>query len=426
MSCQIEPGSLLYGNVLFRHIYNGLGEFFPHQICWLDYFISGFIIMFILVNCVLLGAAIFIWAERRVLGRFQNRLGPNRWGPFGLLQPIADLVKLITKEDLIPRDADRLAFTLVPIVMVMPLILMLAVVPIAKNTFLADLNVGVLYILAVTSVTTLGIFMAGWSSGNRYAMFGAMRGVAMLISYEIPTVLSLVGVVLLAGSMKLTVVVEAQMLPFLLVQPLGILVFLLGISAELNRTPFDIVEAESELTAGYHTEYSGTKFLLIQAAEFGGVIAASAVMATLFLGGWSGPFLSGQLGALWLLLKVAFFVFLFIWIRATFPRLRIDQIMAFAWKFLFPLSLINLFATTIEIYFLRGDGGVITRGDLGIMTGINMLLAVAVVYFFGNMIKEKVRPPVRTAGLGARHAAPVPAQGEPLAAAASEIQREAV
>ena len=165
--------------------------------------------------------------------------------------------------------------------------------------------------------------------------------------------------------MKMTVVVEAQTVPFLLVQPLGILVFFLGISAELNRTPFDIVEAESELTAGYHTEYSGTKFLLIQAAEFGGVIAASAVMATLFLGGWSGPFLSGQLGALWLLLKVAFFVFLFIWIRATFPRLRIDQIMAFAWKFLFPLSLINLFATTIEVYFLRGDEGVITRGDPG-------------------------------------------------------------
>ena len=164
---------------------------------------------------------------------------------------------------------------LVPVVMVMPLILVLAVVPFAKNTFLVDLNIGVLYIVAVTSVTTLGIFMAGWASGNRYAMFGAMRGVAMLISYEIPVVLALVGVVLLAGSMKLTDVVNAQTLPFLLVQPLGIFVFVLGISAELNRTPFDITEAESELTAGYHTEYSGTKFLLIQAAEFGGVIAAS-------------------------------------------------------------------------------------------------------------------------------------------------------
>ena len=220
MNCHLDSGPL-YDSVLFRHIYNGIGKIpnFPDELCALDYFISGFIIMFILVNGVLLGAAIFIWAERRILGRFQNRLGPNRWGPFGLLQPIADLLKLLTKEDLIPRGADRLAFTLVPIVMVMPLILMMAVIPFAKNTLLADLNIGVLYIVAVTSVTTLGIFMAGWSSGNRFAMFGAMRGVAMLISYEIPTVLALVGVVLLAGSMKITDVVDAQTLPFLLVQP---------------------------------------------------------------------------------------------------------------------------------------------------------------------------------------------------------------
>ena len=411
MNCHIGPDSFLYDSVLFRQIYNTIGEVFPSELCALDYFISGFIIMFILVNGVLLGAAIFIWAERRILGRFQNRVGPNRWGPFGLLQPIADLLKLITKEDLMPRGADKLAFTLVPVVMVMPLILMMAVVPFARNTSLADLNIGVLYILAVTSVTTLGIFMAGWASANRYAMFGAMRGVAMLISYEIPTVLSLVGVVLVAGSMRLTDVVNAQDLPFLLVQPLGILVFLLGISAELNRTPFDVVEAESELTAGYHTEYSGTKFLLIQAAEFGGVVAASGIMATLFLGGWSGPFLSGQLGALWFLLKLVFFAFLFIWVRATFPRLRIDQIMAFAWKFLFPLSLINLFATTLEVYFLRDDAtGALTRGDLGIMTAINMALAVAAIAVFGRMIREKVRPPARTAritppGASVAHAA---------------------
>ena len=404
MSCEIGPGSLLYDSVLFRYIYNGIGEVFPAQLCWLDYFISGFIIMFILVNGILLGAALFIWAERRLLGRFHNRLGPNRWGPFGLLQPIADLVKLLTKEDLIPRGADRLAFSLVPIVMVMPVLLVVAVIPFAKNTSLVDVNIGVLYVVAVTSVTTLGIFMAGWSSGNRYAMFGAMRGVAMLISYEVPIVLALVGVVLITGSMKMTDVVNAQELPFFLVQPLGIIVVLLGISAELNRTPFDIVEAESELTAGYHTEYSGTKFLLIQAGEFGGVIAASGIMTTLFLGGWSGP-LSGQLGALWFLLKVGLFIFLFIWIRATLPRLRIDQIMAFAWKFLLPLSLINLFATTLEVYFLRDDGGALTRGDLGIMTGINMALAVAAIALFGRVIREKVRPPVRTAEVGApRHA----------------------
>ncbi|MCE2464615.1 MAG: NADH-quinone oxidoreductase subunit NuoH [Dehalococcoidia bacterium] len=338
--------------------------------------ISGFLIILILVNGVLLGAALYVWLERRVLGRMQNRLGPNRWGPFGLLQPIADLVKLLTKEDLVPQGADRIAFLMVPIVVVFPLIAGLAVVPIARNTFLADLNIGVLYLVAITGLSTLGIFMAGWSSGNRYAMFGAMRGVAMLISYEIPTVLSMVGIVLLAGSMSLVDVVNAQHLPFIVVQPLGILVFLLGISAELNRTPFDIVEAESELVAGYHTEYSGIKFALVQMAEFGGVVAASAVASTLFLGGWSGPFLSGQLGALWFLMKLGFFVFLFIWIRATFPRLRIDQIMAFAWKFLFPLSLINIFATTLQVYWLRDDTGALSRGDLGLMAAINIPLAL--------------------------------------------------
>ena len=399
MNCHLGENThpILYNNVLYRHIYDGLGKLLPDNLCWLDYFLSGFIIMLILVNGVLLGAAFFVWGERRLLGRFHNRIGPNRWGPFGLLQPIADLVKLLTKEDLIPERADRLTFTLVPIVMVMPLILIVAVVPFAKDTSLADLNVGVLYIIAVTSVTTLGIIMAGWSSANRYAMFGAMRGVAMLISYEIPTVLSLVGVVLIAGSMKMTDVVNAQTLPFLVVQPMGIIVFLLGMLAELNRTPFDVVEAESEITAGYHTEYSGIKFALIQMAEVGGVVAASAIIATLFLGGWSGPFLSSQLGALWFLLKLAFFAFLFVWIRATFPRLRIDQIMAFAWKFLFPLSLINLFATTLEVYFLRGDDGLLTRSDLGIMTGINIGLTLLAIPLFGSMIREKARPPARMA-----------------------------
>lgn len=396
MNCRIEEGTLLYDSVLFRHIYNLLGEVLPHRLCALDYFLSGFVIMFILVNGVLLGAAVFVWAERRLIGRFQNRRGPNRWGPFGLLQPIADLLKLLTKEDIIPREADRLAFTLVPIVMVMPVILVMAVVPFARNTYLADLNIGVLYVVAVTSVSTLGIFMAGWSSGNRYAMFGAMRGVAMLISYEIPTVLSLVGVVMITGSMRLTDVVNAQAIPFIMVQPLGIIVFLLGISAELNRTPFDIVEAESEIVAGYHTEFSGIKFALVQAAEFGGVLTASAVIATLFLGGWSGPFLSGQLGALWFLLKVGFLAFIFIWVRATFPRLRVDQIMAFAWKFLLPLSFVNLFATTIEVYFLRGDDGSLTRGDLLLMFAINMVVAFVAIGLFGKAIKEDVTPPVRT------------------------------
>ncbi len=402
MNCQIEPGSILYDSVLFRLIYNGFGEFFPSYLCALDYFLSGFIIILILVNGVLLGAAVLVWGERRLMGRVQNRRGPNRWGPFGLLQPIADLLKLLTKEDLIPATADRLAFTAVPILMVFPMLLSLAVIPIAWKTSLADLNVGVLYVLAIGSLTTLGIFTGGWASGNRYAMFGAMRGVAMLISYEVPVVLSLVAIVLLSGSMAMSDIVSAQSIPFMVVQPLGLMVFVIGISAELNRSPFDIVEAESELIAGFHTEYSGIKFMLIQTAEFGGVLVASAIMATIFLGGWSGPFFSEQLGAVWFLLKMVFFVLMFEWVRFTLPRLRIDQIMSLAWKFLFPLALLNIAILTVEVYFLQAwehapSQGELTRGELGIMTGINMVIAVVAVYGFGRSVRQKIAPPVRTA-----------------------------
>ncbi|MCH7605948.1 MAG: NADH-quinone oxidoreductase subunit NuoH [Chloroflexi bacterium] len=350
--------------------------------------------MVILVNAVLLGAAVFVWSERRLIGRFHNRIGPNRWGPFGLLQPIADLLKLLVKEDLTPGNADKLLFLIAPVAMLVPPILMLAVVPFAKDTALADLNVGVLYVLAVTSLTAVAILMAGWSSNNRFAMFGAARGVAVLISYEVPVVLSLLGVVLLAGSMSMADVVEAQSVPFLLVQPMALLVFLAGTSAELNRTPFDVAEAESELVAGYHIEYGGVKFALIQAAEFGGVLTAAAVIVTLFLGGWSGP-AADYLGWLWFLLKVGVVAFLFIWVRATFPRLRIDQLMAFAWKFLLPLSLINLFATALEVYLIniiRGTQGVLTPTDLWIMAGINLPLCVLCIVLFGQLIKEKVKP----------------------------------
>jgi NADH-quinone oxidoreductase subunit H len=396
LSCQLSPDNIFFNNTLYRVIYDGVGVVLP---CWLSYFVAGFVIMLILVNAVLLGAAVVTWLERRVLGRLQNRLGPNRWGPFGLLQPIADLVKLLVKEDLTPSGADRVVFTLVPIAMMVPLILLTAVIPFAKNTALADLNVGVLYILAVSSVTTIVVFMAGWSSNNRYALFGAARAVAVLISYEVPVVLSLLGVVMVAGSMSLGDIVEAQAVPFLLVQPLAFFVFIAGMSAELNRTPFDVAEAESEIIAGYHTEYSGIKFALIFAAETGSMIVVSAIITTLFLSGWTGPFAS-FLGWLWFLLKVLVVIFVFVWIRATYPRLRIDQIMALSWKFLLPLSLINLGATSLEVFFLRGAEGVLTTVDLWIMTGINIPLGLASIALFGNLVKERVRlaparPPTR-------------------------------
>ena len=323
-----------------------------------------------------------------IVGRFQNRIGPNRWGPFGLLQPIADLFKLITKEDLIPAGADRIAFTLVPIIMVASLILMAAVIPFAKDTSLVDLNVGVLYLLAISSLTSIALFTAGWASDNRYALFGTARSVAVLISYEVPVVLSLLGVVMIVGSMSLSSIVEFQSVPFVVVQPLAFFVFLAGMSAELNRTPFDLAEAESEIIAGYHTEYSGIKFALIQAAEFGGVLVVSALITTLFLGGWAGPW-EDYLGWAWFMGKTLLIVAVFSWIRATFPRLRIDQIMAFSWKVMLPLSLINLAATTVEVYVLKSGG--ITTLELWIMAIINLVLAGVCLPLFGRLMKDKIR-----------------------------------
>ena len=377
--------SILRDNPLFRLIYDYASSLLP---CWLSYVVAGVTIMLILINAVLLGAAIVSWMERRLLGRFQNRIGPNRWGPFGLLQPIADLFKLITKEDLIPAGADRIAFTLVPIIMVASLILMAAVIPFAKDTSLVDLNVGILYLLAISSLTSIALFTAGWASDNRYALFGTARSVAVLISYEVPVVLSLLGVVMIVGSMSLSSIVESQSIPFIVVQPLAFFVFLAGMSAELNRTPFDLAEAESEIIAGYHTEYSGIKFALIQAAEFGGVLVVSALITTLFLGGWSGPW-EEYLGWVWFLVKTILVVAVFSWIRATFPRLRIDQIMAFSWKVMLPLSIINLAATTIEVYVFKSGG--ITTLELWVMGIINLVIAAACLPLFGRLMKYKAR-----------------------------------
>lgn len=385
--CNLNPEGALGGNPQFAFIYNAAAHVLP---CWASYLVAGLVIMLILINAVLLGAAIVSWGERRLLGRFQNRIGPNRWGPFGALQPIADLAKLITKEDIIPYGADRLAFTAVPVLMVASLLVATAVIPFAKDVALVDLNVGVLFILAVSSLTSIAIFTAGWASNNRYALFGAGRAVAVLLSYEVPVVLSLLGVVLVAGSMSLGDIVSAQAVPFFLVQPLAFFVFLAGMSAELNRTPFDVAEAESEIIAGYHTEYSGIKFALIQAAEFGGALVVSGLIATLFLAGWAGP-VADWLGWLWFLIKTFIGIFLFVWIRSTYPRLRLDQIMAVCWKFLMPLSIINLTAVVLEVFFLRDANGVLSTSDLWIMTGINMVLAVVSIAFFGRLIRQKVQ-----------------------------------
>jgi NADH-quinone oxidoreductase subunit H len=288
----------------------------------------------------------FIWFERRGMGRMQARIGPNRVGPFGLLQPVADAVKVLIKEDIIPAKADRLVHWLAPIVAFTPVLLVFAVVPFQNGALLADLNIGILYVVAVSSVTAVGIFMAGWGSSNKYALLGAMRDVASVVSYEIPVVISIVGVVLIAGSLSLNQIVLAQTLPFILFQPLAFLIFFIGASAEINRAPFDLLEADSEIVAGFHTEYSGMKFALFYLVEYGEALAISAITATIFLGGWRGPWLPPWL---WFLIKIGAVFFFMVWIRTTVPRVRIDQLMALAWKFLFPLALINLVITGIEV-----------------------------------------------------------------------------
>jgi len=304
------------------------------------------IIVFVLVTVI-----IFIWLERRLVGRFQVRYGPNRAGPAGIFQPVADIVKILTKEDNVPARGDRLVFWLAPIVAFTPVLLVFAVVPFQDGALLVDLNIGILYIIAVGSVTSIGVFMAGWSSNNKYSLIAAMRDAAQLVSYEIPLVLSIIGVVLLSGSLSLTDIVNAQNVPFLLLQPLGLFIYFTASLAEVNRCPFDMVEADSELVSGYNIEFSGMKFAMLLLSEYAEVAVLSVIVTTLFLGGWRGPLLPPFV---WFLVKVFAVFFMVEWIRFTLMRLRIDQVMAFAWKFLLPLALINLLITSAQVVFWPG------------------------------------------------------------------------
>ncbi|MBN1188311.1 MAG: NADH-quinone oxidoreductase subunit NuoH [Dehalococcoidales bacterium] len=312
------------------------GGFWWH---WLLFSVLIIVIVFLVL--------IFVtYAERRVLGFMQARRGPNRTGPFGSLQIVADAVKAMLKEDIIPDRVDKLVFWMAPIVSFFPVLLIFAVIPLNDGVMLADLNVGLLYILAISSISVIGIFMAGWGSNNKYSLLSAMRSIASVVSYEIPVVLSAAGVVMIAGSLSLNQIVMAQNIPFILLQPLGFLLFFIGSCAEISRSPFDLLEADQEIVAGHHTEYSGMKFTMFYLVEYAEALALSAVIATLFLGGWKGP---GLPPWLWFAIKVFAVYFVLIWTRATLPRVRIDQLMALAWKFLLPLSIINLFITAIEV-----------------------------------------------------------------------------
>ena len=328
-------------NVL-EQFHDWLANYWPS---WAAYLVPALVAFVVLSTFILLVVLAFIWVERRGIGRFQVRRGPNRAGPFGILQPVADAVKILTKEDIIPSAGDRWVHLLAPVIAFFPALAIFAVIPFEGRAIFADLNVGILYIIAISSLGVIGTFMAGWGSNNKYSLVSAMRAVAQMISYEVPLVLSIAGVLIISGSLSMTSIVEAQEVPFFLLQPLGFLIFFIAAAAEIQRSPFDLLEAESEIVAGYHIEYSGMKFALFYLAEYTHAFAISAIVVTLFLGGWHGVLLPG---ALWFMIKVFLVFGALFWVRATLPRLRVDQLMGFAWKCLFPLALINVFITAIE------------------------------------------------------------------------------
>lgn len=310
---------------------------------------------------VITGCAYATWLERKLLGHMQNRMGPTYVGPFGLLQPIADGIKLIFKEDVVPNRAEKVFLTVAPMIAFIPGFLSFAVIPIGAPITLfgreipltvSDLNIGILFILATTSLGVYGVALAGWSSGSKYSLLGGIRSSAQMISYEVAYGLSLVPILMIAGTLSLNEMVAQQSTVlhwFVFRNPVAFVIFWICAVAETNRAPFDLPEAESELVAGYHTEYSSMRFSMFMIGEYANMLSVSAVAATIFCGGWNGPFLPGPW---WLIAKVIAFMIMYIWIRATFPRLRYDQLMDMGWKVLFPLALANVLVTGIVLYLV--------------------------------------------------------------------------
>jgi len=363
---------------------------------WVEWIVKGFILCLILLT----GFAYLTLYERRALARMQVRVGPNRAGPQGVLQPIADAVKLIFKEELTPGHVYKLVFILAPVLTVVPSLVLAAVIPLGTSfnlfgrvitLYVADLNVGVLYLTSIASIAVYGIVLAGWSSNNKYAMLGGIRSSAQMISYELSLGLCFVIAIILGNSMNLNDIVIAQKdMWFAVVQPAGALVFMIVTLAEVNRAPFDMPEAEQELTAGYHAEYSGMKFALFFMAEYQKMIVISMIAATLFFGGYREFwFLKDTifsvdrfwfLGPIYMLLKVIVLLFLMIWIRATWPRIRYDRLMSFGWKVLLPLSLILAFITAVGILLVQELGNPLLIWGVPVLSIFCILVAVAFIY----------------------------------------------
>lgn len=290
-----------------------------------------------------------VWVERKVVARFQDRLGPNRLGPFGLIQPIADVIKLLIKEDITPEGADRVIYNMAPIIALATVLMLWAVIPLAPTMLGADINVGVLYIVAIGAIGTLGLIMAGWASNNKYALLGALRTVAVAISYEVPMVVALLMPVILARSMSLQDIINQQAIWYIVAAPLAGLIFLISAIAELGRAPFDLAEAESEIVAGFHIEYTGMKFGLFYAGELLHALTMGALFSIFFLGGWRGPFVEQApiLGPVYLLIKAMFIYWVIMWVKYSLPRVRIDHMLNFNWKVLTPLALALVIGTAV-------------------------------------------------------------------------------
>ncbi|MDR1159837.1 MAG: NADH-quinone oxidoreductase subunit NuoH [Syntrophomonadaceae bacterium] len=341
----------------FTNIANYIVQFL---MSWgLPYFWADLILLIIQWACVLaivvLDVIILIWLERKAAGFIQMRLGPNRLGPFGIFQTIADAIKLMTKEDIIPNKVDKWIFLTAPLFMIFISVMLYLVLPIGEDLAVVDLDVGLLYFLSLSSLTTICVLMAGWGSNNKWSLMGAMRAVAQMITYEVPLILSLLGIVMITGSLRLSDIVAAQShVWFIIMQPLALICYFIAATAELNRGPFDMPEAEQELTAGAYTEYTGMRWALFFLAEYTNLVAVSALFACLFLGGWHGPFLPQWL---WIPIKTYAVICVFFWIKWTSPRIRMDHLMSFSWKVLIPLSLLNIVLTGfgIEIFaWVRG------------------------------------------------------------------------
>jgi NADH-quinone oxidoreductase subunit H len=334
------------------------------------FFVMGGLVITVLLIVAPVMMMYMTWLERKLVARMQDRIGPNRVGPFGLLQPIADMVKFLTKEDIVPEGVDKPVHLLAPIVVVIPVILSFSVIQFGVGMGAVDLNLGLLFLLAMGSVATIAVFMAGFGSHNKFALIGGMRAAAQIISYEIPQILAVAVIVLLAGSISLNGIIEEQSglfglgwyIFYLPVGPIAFFIFLLASTAEINRVPFDLPEAESELVAGYHTEYSGMKFGLFYLAEFLNTFLISAVAASLFFGGWQGPFVQQvpALGIVYFFGKTLLLITIQLWFRGTLPRIRVDQLMNFGWKRLVPVTLGLLLFTAVFLFAYRWLNDVLT------------------------------------------------------------------